>query len=327
MNEQILRAHYNKRGFSEKLAQEAVESVQSLERWLKTRGASLESAVKGDIRAYISHLIGEGKNSPEALLALARYFYLTGRSEIYVYFTSLLGGEGVVDSIAERLAGLEGRERSEALIGSVKKSPLGADPEEYPAFTRALMARLEENLPENTVRRALAGNHHQIPASAFDEEKERYKNAASMDDFLTGQHARQVAELQHHCDTNTVWYEQIITQEVVDFVAANPEIQSAVRVGDTLYTTKIPYDPARYLAESDPVKKRYYACHCPFVREAILRGETGLSENWCYCSGGFVKYPYEVLLGRELDVELLQSALKGDPVCRFAIRLGGAAEQ
>ena len=58
--------------------------------------------------------------------------------------------------------------------------------------------------------------------------------------------------------------------------------------------------------------------------EAILRGEPNISSNWCYCSGGFVKYPYEAILGRELRVDLLQSALKGDPVCRFAIHLDSA---
>lgn len=327
MNEQILRAYYKERDFSAEQTQKAVAAVQALESRLASYGASLETAAVGDIRAYLQSLIKNGTNTGETLPALARYFYLTGRNEIYVYFTSLLGGVGVIESITERLAGLESRETADALAGSVPKPPLGSDPEAFPAFTRALMERLESSLPERTVRRALAGNHHQIPAAAFDEEKERFQSAASMDEYLLAHHERQVAELQRHCDTDTVWYEQIITQEVVDFVAADPEIQSAVREGDTLYTTKIPYDPARYLAEDDPIKKRYYACHCPFVREAILRGETGISENWCYCSGGFVKHPYEVLLGRELRVELLQSALKGDPVCRFAIHLDSAAEE
>ena len=118
--------------------------------------------------------------------------------------------------------------------------------------------------------------------------------------------------------------EQIITQRVVDLVAKNPEILSAVRRGDTLYVTKIPYDPDAYLATNDSRYRRYYACHCPFVREAILRGETDISANWCYCSGGFVKYPYEVILGKELKVDLLQSVLKGDSVCRFAIHLDSA---
>lgn len=321
MNEQLLRDYYAKRGFSPEQADEAVLSVQALESWLTPRAKSLDDVGVPQIRDYIRLLIEQNKNSPEALLALARYFYLAGRNEIYVYFTSLFGGEGVIESISERLGLLETPETAHELIDAVPKPPLGSDPAEYPAFTRALMQQLEEHLPEPTLRRALAGNHHQIPAEAFAEDQKLYQLSDSMDEFLRAKHAQQVANLQEHCDTNTVWYEQIITQNVVDFVAANQEIQSAVREGDTLYTTKIPYDPARYLAEKDPIMRRYYACHCPFAREAILRGEPEISANWCYCSGGFVKYPYEVILGRELRVELLESALKGDPVCRFAIHL------
>ncbi len=327
MNEQVLKDHYGKRGFSDEQTSGAIASVRELESWLASRQHTLESAQVKDIRTYIRLLIDEERNSADALLALARYFYLTGRNNIYVYFTSLLGGTGVVDSIRCRLTDLEDEKTADTLIGTLPQPPLGSDPEEFPAFTRELMERLEKNLPTQTVCRALAGNHHQIPASAFDAEKEHYKNAATMDEYLADHHRRQVADLQRHSDTNTVWYEQVITQEVVDFVAANQEIQSAVREGDTLYATKIPYDPARYLTETDPVMKRYYACHCPFVREAIKRGETDISENWCYCSGGFTKYPYDVILGQELRVELLQSALRGDPVCRFAIHLDGAAEK
>ncbi len=326
MNEQVLRDYYKKRGFSAELASEAVVAVLELEGWLSERHKTLETAVTDDIRSYIRLLIDEKRNSAEALLALARYVYLTGRKDIYVYFTSLLGGAGVFESISERLAELEGDETAGRVIGALERPPLGSDPAEFPAFTRELMTRLENGLPIKTVCRVLAGNHHQIPAAAFDAEKEHYHSAASMDEYLAGRHQRQVEELQRHCDTDTVWYEQVITQEVVDYVASQPEVQSAVRQGDTLYTTKIPYDPARYLEETDPVKKRYYACHCPFVREAILSGEPGISENWCYCSGGFAKYPYEVILGRELRVELLQSVLRGDPVCRFAIHLDGTAE-
>ena len=321
MDEEVLRAHYQKRGFSQEDADTAVRSVAALERRLLAKGFELETAGTAEIRSCIAVMIEEHGNTPEALLALARYFYLTGRNEIYVYFASILGGEGVIESISARLSTLADAETARALVDSVPRPPLGSDPEAYPPFTRALMDRLAAALPEKTVCRVLAGNHHRIPASAFDEEKEAYRSAASMDEYLAGQHRRSVEELQQYSDSGAVWYEQVITQEVVDFVAANPEIQSAVRIGDTLYTTKIPYDPARYLAETDPVKKRYYACHCPFVREAILRSEPEISENWCYCSGGFVKHPYETILGRELRVELLQSVLRGDPVCRFAIHL------
>lgn len=327
MNETILRENYAQRGFSATLADQAVASVSALERWLIQRGSSLETAAVENIRLSIRGLIDAARNDPETLFAQARYFYLTGRKEIYIYYTSLLGGAGVIESIRERLGDLTDSGTRDRLLGAFATPPLGSEPADFPEFTRALMDRLETALPEQTVQRVLAGNHHSIPPSAFEEEALLYRQAASMDEYLIARHERQVLELQRHCDTGTVWYEQTITQEVVDFVAANPEIQSAVQTGDTLYTTKIPYDPARYLSETDPVRKRYYACHCPFVREAILRGETDLSPNWCYCSGGFVKHPFEVILGRELRVTLLESALKGDSVCRFAIHLDGAAEK
>lgn len=326
MNEQILRDHYAKRGFSEAAADEAVASVKALQSWLEERQLSLQDADRESIRTYIGMLIRQQKNTLEALLALARYFYLTGRNEIYVYFTSLLGGDGVVESIRDRLGMLTSPDTAHTLIDALDQPPLGTNPVDFPAFTRALMDQLEQALPEETVRQTLAGNHHQIPADAFEEDIALFRASASMDEFLCAHHARQVKTLQKHCDESTVWFEQIITQEVVDFVAQNQEIQSAVREGEALYTTKIPYDPAHYLSETDPLRRRYYACHCPFVREAILRGETNISSNWCYCSAGFVKYPYEVILGRELRVELLESVLKGDPVCRFAIHLADTAD-
>ena len=321
MNEQVLRDHYRKRGFSNASADEAVTAVYELQSDLESRRSSLETANAEEIRVYIASLILQEKNTLETLLALARYFYLTGRNEIYVYFTSLLGGTGVVESIQDHLGTLTSPGEAAELIGSVARPPLGADPVDFPAYTRALMDRLEQALPPETVRAALAGNNHQIPAEEFEDDAALYRDSASIEEFLRAKHERQVQTLQHHCDTGTVWFEQIITQEVVDFVAGNQEIQSAVLDGNTLYTTKIPYDPVRYLSETDPVKKRYYACHCPFAREAILQDESSISGNWCYCSAGFAKYPYEVVFGCPLSVDVVESVLDGGSVCRFAIHL------
>ena len=84
---------------------------------------------------------------------------------------------------------------------------------------------------------------------------------------------------------------------------------------------KQPYKLAN-IKEKDPVKKSYYACHCPFARESVLSAEKTVDSEWCYCSAGFAKYPFEIILGRELDVKLLKSALDGEAICRFEIDLG-----
>jgi len=44
-----------------------------------------------------------------------------------------------------------------------------------------------------------------------------------------------------------------------------------------------------------------------------------MSYKWCYCSGGFAKFPFEVIFDRELTVKVISSPLKGDNICRFAI--------
>ena len=46
-----------------------------------------------------------------------------------------------------------------------------------------------------------------------------------------------------------------------------------------------------------------------------------LNAVFCNCSGGFSKKPWEVIFGQTLQVDLLESALKGDYRCRFAVHL------
>jgi hypothetical protein len=76
----------------------------------------------------------------------------------------------------------------------------------------------------------------------------------------------------------------------------------------------------KYLHEKDPKKKRYYYCHCPWVREAILSG-VKISPNFCYCSAGFEKRPWDVIFDQPVKADVIESVLRGDLVCKFAIHI------
>ena len=119
-----------------------------------------------------------------------------------------------------------------------------------------------------------------------------------------------------------MWYECEITQAVIDYVKSDQEIGSAVREGNKLYSSKIPYDTVKFLEATNDAEKRYHACHCPFVRKAILDKNRIVPFQWCNCSAGFQKFSYEIIFDRELDITLLESPLKGDLRCRFVIDLG-----
>lgn len=318
MNKQLFSEFYKNRGFDEVVTAKAIKAVIKLENCLTVKDTDLKKASLDQIKAYVEELAGIGASDLNTLLALARYFYLIGKKEIYIYFTQVLGGVGVIDNIRTRMAVKTGKEKAEEVFLGLVEPPLGTAGEKRPQFICKLMERMESHFDSESVQSILAGNNHGLSAQSQAEEKKAFEASPSLDVYLEQRHARKVKELQEHCDSGEVWFEQIITQEVVDFVESNQEILSAAREGNILYVTKIPYDTLKYLAATDEKTKRYYACHCPFVRESILSGEK-VSAQWCYCSGGFAKFPFEQILGRELKVKMIKSPLAGDDVCRFAI--------
>ena len=118
-----------------------------------------------------------------------------------------------------------------------------------------------------------------------------------------------------------LFYSQEITAEVLKYVEQHPEFECGERKGNIIYITKIPYNTKKFLAETDPTMKRFYACHCPWARQAIKNNNIQLNPVFCNCSGGFSKKPWEVIYSQTLQVDLLESALKGDYRCRFAVHL------
>jgi hypothetical protein len=108
---------------------------------------------------------------------------------------------------------------------------------------------------------------------------------------------------------------------VIDFVERTPEIRQGVREGNVLYEVKIPYMTVEYLAETDERLKRYYYCHCPWVRESLNEGDVSVSPTFCLCSAGFHKKSWEVIFEQPLRAEIVETVLKGDPWCKIAIHL------
>lgn len=319
MREKEFREYLRTREQGEAQIEKAVEAVRDFEGELGDR--TVESATLEDLRGYLARLVSRRENSLDRLAALSRYFYATDRNDLYIYFTAVLGGRTVLPSISARLESLVDEETMKRVFNGVEMPPLGSPPEDVPYVTQRLMERLQEELTPEVYRRVLAGNHHRIPLEAFDGLRKLYEESGSVDEFLKGRHERAVAVLEEHLAEGKVWYEQEITPRVVEFVRGNQEMLGGVRRGDRIYFTKIPYDPDAYLGEDDPLMKRYHACHCPLARSSIITGEPDVSPEWCYCSGGYGKLPFETVFGKELEVELLESVLAGDPRCRFSVTI------
>jgi predicted hydrocarbon binding protein len=280
----------------------------------------LKAASTNRLKEYLSFLIEGGRNSMDRLLAIARYCYFAKKNAYYVYFTSILNGREILPLIGKKLALVAGEETSRRVFHRFDLPPLGSPPDDYPKLTKMILDRLENELPAATCREILTGNYHEIPSEAFKDKKERFGKAKNIDAYLKEENRRFVKEIAAFMKKGRIWYEQEITPEVVEFVKKNPEF-SGVRRGDKVYVTKIPYAPSDYLKEKDPTLKRYFACHCPLVRTAIRDGMPRIPSIFCYCSGGFTKLAFDIIFGQPTEVELLESVLKGDSRCRFAITI------
>lgn len=299
----------------------AMSAVKDFERYLKRNNAELGGADLNLLKGYVSLLISEGRNSEDRLVAIARYCRLVKRNDYFIHIAGIVNAVEVLPGIGKRLGMLAGEDVQRRVFEGVELPPLGAPQEAYPRLTQLVVQRMEKELSPEKCREVLTWNYHEIPTEAFLGHRERFEKSEDIDEYLKDEHRRFIEEISRFMSEGSPWYEQEITPEVVEFVEANQEISIGRREGDRIYVTKIPFAPKQYLEERDPRLKRYYACHCPLARTAILDGKLEVPSTFCYCSAGFTKLQYDVIFGEPTEIEMLESALKGDSRCRFVIRI------
>lgn len=313
----VLKNYYSKRGLSEKETESAVLALGNFQ----NKGVAIENCTVSQIKSYIQELIEAGENAPADLLALARAAYLCNNREVYIYFTQIVERDSIISNLKEHMVNVLGEEKTESLFSGLRPPVPGAPPEDAFSYTRELLTRMDKTLSQQECSRALTANAHGIPPRAFTAEVEKFKASENLKAYLEDAHRRSVATLQDHADSGEVWFEQIITQPVVDFVKSDREILGGVLKEGKIYWTKIPYDVEAWLSESDEGKKRYYACHCPMAREVLLQKEESIPKMWCNCTSGFVQQRFKAIFGEDVQVDCLESVLDGDKRCRFAIHV------
>lgn len=318
MNKDLLKERYERFNMSMEQINESINTVLTFEKHIET---VIENSTINDIRKYVKYLVDNKLNQYDNFIHIARYYYYTNMQKEYIHMTKYFNTSGVLENIIDRINIYESEELKKSFLNDVSLPPLGTESENLPKYTKEFMAKMYKYFPKNSCNKILAGNNHDIPETSLTEEVDAYDKSNSLNDYLKDRHTRKVQDLQNHLDANKVWFEQVITQDAVDYVKGNQEILSGVIENEKLYITKIPYEINNFLNETDDKLKRYYACHCSFVRENILNENEHIPKEWCYCSAGFAKFPFEILLNQELDVKLLKSPIDGDFTCRFEIDL------
>ena len=310
------------KSMGEKDVQNSIKIVRETETFLRSTGANkgLSQASVEDLLSVIDYFFQNGQNTWENLLALLRFSRFVGNREVEIALLELLDGSDVLENISSIVKKTMGENRRRKIFEGITLPPLGTPSVDKPKTTKKLVERMETELGEEKCREVLLNGPHAGPKEEYLPERKAFLKSEDIDDFLRKRHKEYVKELEQHRKSGTLYFTQEIDEEVLDYVRNTPTCQNGVREDNIIYVTKIPYNAKRYLNEKDPKMKRYFYCHCPWVREAI-KSDIDISPNFCYCSAGFEKRPWDVIFNQSARAEVLETVLKGDLVCRFAIHI------
>ena len=322
MNEEGFRAYLLEKKLPEEHLDPFVALVERFERFLAASGRPIEAdvATADDVDGFSATLIAEDDNAWDNYIALLRYAAFAKNRPFFIAVMEYLDGQEALGNLHKKIGTTLGEAKRNEIFGDVDLPPLGTPNTEKARRTQPVIERLEKADPE-ACKTILSSGLRDLEDAWFEDAKKTFAEAGSVDAFLAKRREDFLAELEKHKREGTWWYVQVITDEVIDFVRRNPEVSTGARDGNIVYEAKIPYMAAEYLAETDERMKRYYYCHCPWVRESIRSGGPEVSPVFRNCSSAFHKKKWEVIFGQSLRAEVVETVLRGDPWCKFAIHL------
>jgi len=194
----------------------------------------------------------------------------------------------------ERALGAAARE---AVMEGAEALSVESTPEQRFRWARAALKRLEETADEGQKYEVLSRCAHVYPPGQLDKLKRVYDEARERsDDPLEA-----VDAVRAFMRTDPGWNDR-----------------EGYRQGRVVYHTKNPADPQAYKEAKTAQAKRAAYCFCPILRDRL---EQGMPVSYCYCGAGWYRQQWETATGKPVRVEVVQSVLKGDEVCQFAVHL------
>jgi len=296
-------AYLKERDLSPEQVDASLAIVESFEAFLqKDDGtASLEAATGDDVTAFSAEMIDQEANTWDNYVTLIRYGRFIGSNTIYIAALELIDGAEALGNLHSKLGEEIGEEARDEIFEGVEIPPLGTPNVDKPALTRTVMARLEASVDPETCVRVLGSGLRHLEDDWYLDAKRKYEEAGGIDAYIEQKGTDFIAELEKHRDEGTLYFNQTVNDDVIDYVRANPEILAGVREGNLLIEAKIPHQTIEYLATADPAKKAYHYCHCPWAKESLKDGASRVSPTFCNCSAAFHKKAYEVIFGQRLE--------------------------
>lgn len=319
MNELAFRTYLLEKKVDREQSTLFISRLDAMRTFLNTQ--NIEHLPQGSILQFTEHLV---QTDTEVVLDTLRAFLHYGNFiENFDYVAEVLDiaeAYNAMETLYERVGEQCGDEVRDAVFADVELPPLGVDPDTKSEVTKVVMKRLEAQVGETKTVELLAPCLHGRP----DEPKAREDllRLNDIDEFLALKHQEVVERFRQHKRDGTIEWSQYVDDDVVAYVENTPTISPGIREGDKIIQTKPPFQIKAMLDTEDPQMKRYYACHCPWVRGAIKDGtDDEISANFCHCSAGFTKKYWDFVFNQPVTVQPIETVLTGALHCKFAVQI------
>ena len=315
------RKFLSSRKIDQRVIKNSIKILRDFELYLENNGKKIEDATRQEFYEYSSRMIEAGTNTVDNYLSILRYGYFSKLNDIIIAGMEVLDGREVIKNLSNRLAGEFSQEFRNSVFADTKIPALGIRPEDKPEYMQKLIKNLEAKIGTDGCAEFLNRGLRDRYEEWRKPDREKFLKSKNIDAFLRQKHTDFVTELEKHLEEGTLFFTQKMTREVVDYVKNDPCIESGVRRGNQIIIKKIPHMAQEFVAEKDEQKKRYYYCHCPWVKEAFKDSEKPLSPVFCNCSAGFYRAYWEIVFDQPAQVDVLESLLRGDAICKFAVHI------
>ncbi len=315
------RVFLKERKFEEEKLEAAIKIVGKFDNFLRGQKKSVENASYEDLYNFSDFLMETGQNTFDNFVALLRFGHFKGNKEVVIGALEILDGSEMIANFSTRLQEEFGERLRNEVFRGIGVPPLGIRPKQKVGITKELVERFLARVDYEKCKTFFeVGLRNKYPQS-YEKPIALFRELNNLDKFLKTQHQNLVKTLKTHRKDDTLFFTQEVTDEVISYVKRDQTIEAGIRQGDQVFITKIPYSAKEFIHETDTRKKRYYYCHNPWIRHALLEEDQPIDPVFCGCSAGYFKNFWEAVLNEPVRVEVLKSFIKGDQICEFALHL------
>jgi hypothetical protein len=201
-----------------------------------------------------------------------------------------------IEKFTESIEHFAGETVRNAVMDASGTLRFGSSPAQKAQWIRTAMDALEAAVDQETVKKIMMATcPHTYPKRRIQTLKARYKKVGDLDSLL--------AIMRNNRSYKGASY--------YDY---------PIRKGNTIYMTKVPYNPQAHQKATTQRDKQLASCHCPWIK-AALTAEEQVTPLFCYCSTSWNKQLLEGILDKTLEADVVKCLLRGDACCTQVFHL------